>query len=136
MQNQYTPKILLVSGPVIVKDNKVLLDISSDDTFWKFCGGKVKDNETLQETAIRRAKEELGIDINILNKTPFLLYASKEKDGQKIEVLLSHYLSNSTDEITLGEDVKEWAWIPFENLTEYALAPNIIPALKYFKLIK
>ncbi len=40
-------KIMIASGPVIVEDDKVLLNISSGDTFWNFCGGKINENETL-----------------------------------------------------------------------------------------
>ena len=77
-------KVIIASGPVIVKNNTVLLDISSEDEFWKFCGGKVKENETLQETAVRRAKEELGIKINLQNENPFLMYVVKKKIGLKM----------------------------------------------------
>ena len=129
-------KIILVSGPVIVKNDKVLLDISSDDTFWKFCGGKVKEDESLQNTAIRRAKEELGINVNITNDTPFLLHTAKEVDNNKNDVILAHFLADTNDEITPGKDVKEWDWIPIEELKNKNLAPNIIPALKYFGFIK
>ena len=42
-----TSKIIIASGPVIVENNKVLLNISSGDTFWKFCGSKIRNNELL-----------------------------------------------------------------------------------------
>ncbi len=129
-------KIILVSGPVIVKNDKILLDISSDDNFWKFCGGKVKKDESLQNTAIRRAKEELGINVSITNDTPFLLYTTKEVDNNKNDVILAHFLADTNDKIIPGEDVKEWAWIPIEELKNENLAPNIIPTLKHFWFIK
>jgi len=148
MQNTTSnPRVLLVSGPVIVRNNKVndevredalgyeiLLDISSDDSFWKFCGGKVKKNESLQETTIRRAKEELGINITIINEMPFLIYSSKKINNKKVEILLAHYLSKYTGEITPGKDVKKWAWIPIKDLKNKKIAPNILPTLKYFNL--
>jgi len=34
-------KIIIASGPVIVENNKVLLNQHGDTDFWKFCGGKV-----------------------------------------------------------------------------------------------
>ena len=33
-------RIIVASGPVIVENNKVLLNQHGDDNFWKFCGGK------------------------------------------------------------------------------------------------
>lgn len=127
-------RIIIASGPVIIKDNKVLLDIQGEDNFWKFCGGKAKENETLSRTAIRRAKEELGIDIQIINPEPFLLHTTKEKDGQQFDVILAHFLSDFSGEINPGDEVKEWKWHKVENLPEN-VAPNIIPALKHFNLI-
>ena len=32
--------VIIVSGPVIVKNKKILL-VKHGDNFWKFCGGKV-----------------------------------------------------------------------------------------------
>jgi len=125
-------KIALVSGPVIVKNNKVLLDISSGDDFWKFCGGKVQENETLQETAIRRFKEELGINLKIINDFPFLLYLTKEKDNMPNDVILAHWLARVDGKITPGEDTENWQWIDIESLKNYNIGPNIIPALKHF----
>ncbi len=129
-------KIILVSGPVIVKDDKVLLDISSDDTFWKFCGGKVKEKETLRETALRRSKEELGINITITSDTPFLLPTTKKINNNKNDVILAHFLAGTDDTIIPGKDVKKWKWFPFKNIENKNLAPNIIPTLKHFEFIK
>ncbi len=126
-------KIITASGPVIVRDNKVLLDKSGDDDFWKFCGGKVSESENLKETAINRAKEELGIDIRFLDDKPFLMYTPKPGD-EKIDVLLVHYLADFEGEIFPGEIVKEWAWLDIDNLPS-DIAPNIIPTLEYFEFI-
>jgi len=127
-------KIIIASGPVIVRDGKVLLDKSGDDNFWKFCGGRVEVGENLIETATREAKEELGIDINILNQEPFLMYVKKPGDDS-IDVILVHYLADFSGEIALGESVREWDWLSIENLLE-DIAPNIKPALKHFNFLK
>lgn len=37
------PKIIIASGPVIVENNKVLLNQHGDTEFWKFCGGQVEN---------------------------------------------------------------------------------------------
>ncbi len=137
MITQLYKKLIIVSGPVILKDEKVLLDISSGDDFWKFCGGKVKQEETLLEGAQRRAKEELNIDIEIINNTPFLLYINKTIGDKKVDVILSHYLAKiKYGEVVLGEGVKEYKWIPISELDNYKIGPNIIPALKHFGFMK
>ncbi len=130
------PKIIIASGPVIVEDGKVLLNKHGDTTFWKFCGGKVEDYETdLIENARREAKEEMGIDIKILDEEPFITFARKETPEGKVDVILVHFLAERIGEINPGEDIREWDWLPIDNLPD-DLAPNIIPALKHFGFLQ
>ena len=125
-------KIIIASGPVIVENNKILLDQHDKDNFWKFCGGKVEDFETdLIENAKREAKEEMGIDIEIINSEPFITYVSKEMPDGKIDVILVHYLAKRIGEIRPGKDIKKWDWLDINNLPDN-LGPNIIPTLKHF----
>lgn len=128
-------KIIIASGPVIVENDCVLLSQHGDTAFWKFCGGKNQKDETLQETASRRAKEEMGIKIEILDTTPFLLHTEKETPEGKIDVILVHYLAKRIGEIAPGEDIREWKWIPLSELSKENLAPNILPTLKQFGFI-
>jgi ADP-ribose pyrophosphatase YjhB (NUDIX family) len=127
-------KIIIASGPVIVEENKVLLNQHGDTNFWKFCGGKTKENESLEETAIRRVKEEMGIKIEITNDIPFFTYTKKETTDGKIDVILVHFSAKRIGEIKLGEDIREWNWFDIKNLPEN-LAPNILPTLKHFGFI-
>ncbi len=79
----------------------------------------------------------MGIEIEILDENPFILHTIKVlEDGKKIDVILVHYLAKRIGEITPGDDVREWKWIPLENLRNENLAPNIIPTLKNFGFIK
>lgn len=129
-------KIIIVSGPVIVKDNKVLLDKDCKDDFWKFCGGKVKEDEGLVDTAIRRSREELGIDIELLDEIPYMNFTKKETGDESMDVVLAHFLAGAVGEIKPGADIREWKWIPLSELKNEPLAPNIIPTLKHFGFIK
>ena len=129
-------KIILASGPVIVEDGRVMLNQHGDTTFWKFCGGKAERfQENLIETAKREVKEEMGIDIDILDEEPFFSFTRKEKEGEMIDIILVHFLTKRIGEIKPGKDIKEWKWLDINNLPE-DLGSNIIPALKHFKFIK
>ncbi|MCX6762049.1 MAG: NUDIX hydrolase [Candidatus Moranbacteria bacterium] len=130
------PKIIIASGPVIVEDNKVLLNQHGDTEFWKFCGGKVENYETtLIENAKREVMEEMGIEIEILDEKPFLIHTTKETADGTIDVILVHYLAKRIGEITPGADIREWKWIPLSELEKENLAPNILPTLKHFGFI-
>jgi ADP-ribose pyrophosphatase YjhB (NUDIX family) len=129
-------KIIIASGPVIVEDDKVLLNQHGDTEFWKFCGGRVENYETtLIENAQREAKEEMGVEIEILDEKPFLMHTTKETTAGIIDIILVHYLAKRRGEITPGTDIREWKWIPLSELEKENLAPNIVPTLKHFKFI-
>lgn len=129
-------KIIIASGPVIVKDNEVLLDQHGDTDFWKFCGGRVKENESLIDAAKNRSKEELGIDIEFLDENPYLSFTEKETENGSVDVILAHFLARFVGEIKPRSDIREWKWIPLAKLDNEPLAPNIIPTLKHFGFIK
>lgn len=126
-------KIIVASGPVIVEDNKVLLNKHGDDNFWKFCGGRVQEDEiNLKDAARREVKEEMGIEIEILNNDPYFFYAEKEINGVQTSVILAHFLAKRIGEVVPGKDIIEWRWIDIRDLNKENLAPNIMPVLKYF----
>lgn len=130
------PKIIIASGPVIVEDNKVLLNKHGDTPFWKFCGGRVEDYEkNLIENANREAREEMGINLEILDNEPFITFARKETYEGTVDVILVHFFAKRIGEIKPGGDIREWAWHDVNNLP-LDLSPNIIPALKHFGFIK
>jgi len=127
---------MIASGPVIIENNKVLLDQHGDTNFWKFCGGRVENFENdLIKTAQLKAKEEMGFEIEILDDNPFLMHTIKETPEGKIDVILVHYLAKRIGEIKPELEIKKWDWLNINNLPE-DLAPNIIPTLKHFGFIQ
>lgn len=125
-------KIILVSGPVIVENNKVLLNQHGEDNFWKFCGGMVENqNSTLLENCKREAAEEMGIELEILDPKPFLIYVQKETAEGKVDLILAHFLAKRKGEIKPGAEIREWRWFDVSKLPNDA-APNIKEALRYF----
>jgi ADP-ribose pyrophosphatase YjhB (NUDIX family) len=120
------PNISIASGPVIIEDEKVLLDREQKDwgvTPWMFPGGKFKDSDTtFENTCIREAKEEVGIDVEIIKPLRTLLAPRVNGKGQAV---LIHYLAKRTGEITLGHDIVEYGWHDIHHLPENC-APNVI----------
>ncbi len=131
-------KIIIASGPVIIKDNKVLLVRHGDKGIWKFPGGKVEfDNTTdwqniLEQTAVREAKEELGIEIEIIKPLKPMLIPRPDHSGEY--ALLIHFLAKFNGEIKPGEDIDEWQWFSLDSMPDNC-APNIKPVIdEYLKL--
>lgn len=119
------PNSIIASGPVIIEDNNVLLNKHGEDGLWKFCGGEADDfNVSLEENAKREAKEEMGIEIEIVK--PLKPMMIKKEDGSV--VVLIHFLAKRLGEIKPGPDILEWGWFPVDNLPE-GCAPNIKPVI-------
>jgi len=70
MQKEFV-KTPIVAGVVIKQDNKYLLVQESKTSaygFWNWPAGKVDIGETIEEAAIREAKEETGYDVELIKK--------------------------------------------------------------------
>lgn len=124
----------IASGPVIIEDNKVLLNKERKDfgiTPWMFPGGRVEDfSASLEDTCKREVKEEMGLEIEISKPLkPVMLY----KDGAVI--ILIHYLAKRKGEIAPGTDIEEWAWHDVNNLP-IDCAPNVYIVIEdYLKTV-
>ncbi|MGM5487751.1 MAG: NUDIX hydrolase [Nanobdellota archaeon] len=62
-------KVELTVAGYIIDNNKVLLVHHRKLDLWLPVGGHIDDNETPDDALIREVKEELGIDIQILNQS-------------------------------------------------------------------
>ncbi len=130
------PKIIIASGPVIIENNKVLLNQHGDNNLWKFPGGKLESfdfddwSEALEQTAKREVKEEMGIEIKIIK--PLKPMIIPRPDHKNEYVVLIHYLAEKIGDITLGEDIDDWNWFPLDDLPE-GCAPNIQSVLDSIK---
>lgn len=136
-------KFIIASGPVIIENNKVLLNRHGEDEkakqYWKFVGGRVQDfevekeSESLEMACLREVKEEMGIDIEILMTIKPMLI--KHPDKPNTVVLLVHYLAKRKGEIKKGNDIEEWKWFDIDDLPQHC-APNIEPVIKDYKRLK
>ncbi len=120
--------LTIATGPVIIQDGKVALVKHGDDTFWKFPGGRLFDDNSPRANAIREVKEELGVDVE-LSGDPAVLQFERTKNGVREWVILIHYVAKIIGgEITPDAEVREWAWHDIANLPADC-APNIALAI-------
>jgi ADP-ribose pyrophosphatase YjhB (NUDIX family) len=126
---------IIASGPVIIENNKVLLnrEIKSDGNaspYLMFPGGTVDDfSIPLENTAAREAKEELGIDIEIVHPLRTLIVQRQDKEGIAI---LVHYLAKKIGDITPGQETVEWGWYDIDDLPKNC-AQNVFEIIKDLK---
>ncbi len=118
---QIPNEIIIAAGPVIIEDDKVLLDReikfnNAESPFFMFPGGKLLSlEETPEQACIREAKEELGIDIEILR--PLKTVIIKRPDVADGWAVLIHFLVRRKGEPTIqpGKTV-EFGWFDIHDL--------------------
>ena len=119
---------IIASGPVIIENNKVLLNREQKEngiTPWMFPGGEVEDfDKSLEEACQREVREEMGIEVEIIKSLkPILLYQNERV------IILIHYLAKRIGEITPGQDIAEWAWHDIKNLPDNC-TPNVYKVIE------
>ncbi len=122
----------LVARVVIVEEGKVLLVKHQDgeEIAWVFPGGRVEENESVAEAAIRECKEETGYDIELKG----VCYI-QEYDIYYVTYFYSSIIGGN---LTLGSDpelpkekqiLREVKWIELKDLKSYQVYPQKLAEL-------
>lgn len=99
---------IVVTNP---RNDKILMGRRNDDDAWTFPGGKVENNETLEDGAKRELLEETGITAKTLRSIGSKRVSSR--DGKPILVYVYGFEGDpeTTTEMDPDEEVQEWKWI-------------------------
>ncbi|MFA6410587.1 MAG: NUDIX domain-containing protein [Candidatus Buchananbacteria bacterium] len=127
--NFHFNNVVIVCGPVIIENNKVLLNKHGEKPIWKFPGGDVTEaSGSLETWAAIKVKEEMGLEVEIIKAlNPMVIWQADET------ILLFHYLAKTkTQEIAPAKYIKEYAWHDIDNLPA-DVAPNIKPIIEEYK---
>lgn len=122
-------KYIIVSGPIIIENNKILLIKDEKDDFYKLPGGTVEENETPENTCHREVKEEINGIIELKNALSPIVLWKNPKNGEKMTLILLHFSAILTNpkEIKPIPPIKEINWIKISDLSDdkHKIAPNI-----------
>ena len=123
--NYHFNNVVIVSGPVIIKNNQVLLNKHGESKLWKFPGGDVTEaTGDLESWAVKKVREEMGADVKIIRPLkPMVIWQKDEV------IILLHYLAELlNEEIKPADYIKEYAWLDINNLPTDC-SPNIKPVI-------
>lgn len=121
---------------ICVRDGKVLLQTTTNDTAFAFPGGHVAFGETNEQTLIREFKEEIGADIRVgqLKWVAEMFFPWGEKPCHQICLYYVVEIDNpeipregvfSGTEHLEGRDFKlEFHWVPLERVGELEVYPT------------
>lgn len=122
-----TKKRIEVVGAAIIQGNKILAMQRGEQMtlpgLWEFPGGKIEAGETEQEALIREIKEELNVDITILD---YINEASYDYDFGTV-ILKVYTAKIIAGELSL-EEHKDGKWLKADQLLDMDWAPVDIPA--------
>lgn len=102
-------------GTIIIEQDKVLIIGSRDEAgtlYWSFPKGHQENNETDIETALRETREEVGLEVEIVDQVPFVASYFLNEGATRKEVFL--FLAKiKSGTVKLQEDeVEVWQWTP------------------------
>lgn len=121
-----------VTAAIILRDNRVLIaQRAPEDKLagkWEFPGGKIEPRETPPECLIREIKEELDVDIEVLDFFGESIY---EYQSGKIK-LMAYWCKWISGEFTLNVH-SHIVWANQDELGLYDFAPADIPLMEKLK---
>ena len=105
-------------GCIIIENNKVLLVYEKNRNFWGFPKGHMEKGENEIETALREVKEEVGLDVEIIDKEKrYILNYIIRDEIDKTTVLYLAIPKNK--EIVMQEsEIEKVKWCDFEEALE------------------
>lgn len=119
-------------GCIIIENNKVLLVYEKNGNFWGFPKGHMEKGENEIETALREVKEEVGLDVEIIDKEKrYILNYIIRDEIDKTTVLYLAIPKNK--EIVMQEsEIEKVKWCDFEEALETLTFDN---SKKVFKKV-
>lgn len=127
MNREYPDKPFIGVGAVIVKDNRVLLIRRGQPPLlgeWSLPGGVLECGETLREAAIREAREETGLIVEVGEMLGVYERIIRGEEGRVRYhyVLIDFRCCPVAGGLKAGSDASEAAWFTHEELPALKLA--------------
>lgn len=121
-----------VTCAIIIKDAKVLICQRSATMKlplkWEFPGGKVEPGEDERETIVREIKEELQLDIEILNRLEPVEY-----DYTTFRIYLIPFMARLLGGTLRLAEHANAQWVTSSELEAYDWAPADVPIVQQLK---
>jgi len=128
------PLVLVAALALIDSDGRVLLTQrpagKSMAGLWEFPGGKVEAGELPEQTVIREAHEELGIDIHASCLAP-LTFASHSYET--FHLLMPVYVCRVWQGTVRGREGQAMVWVRPNEMGRYPMPPADKPLIAHLR---
>jgi len=128
LRREYPTQPIVGVGAVIIHNGKLVLvkrGVEPGKGRWSIPGGAVELGEGVRDTAIREAKEECGLDIELIDDKPMDAIDNMvpgEKGRLQYHYILLQFLARPKGgTLKPTSDVTEARWVPLEEVEKYDL---------------
>jgi len=127
-------KAVIASGPVIIRNKKMLVVLDDKDPFLKFPGGSIFKGKSLRQTCSIETMQEVKCCIEIIAPLEPIMLWKKPHTGERIPIVLIHWLAKlkNGQKPKKCRHTRQILWID-SKYRGYALAPNVRFFLKTLK---
>ncbi len=119
----------IVTAAAIIRDGKVLIAQRQPGSHmeyrWEFPGGKLEPDETPEECIIREIKEEMDIDIEVVDIYKVVKFKYEEKD-----ILLLCYLCRLLKGDGKALECNDFRWVTKDELPDFDFVPADLPIVE------
>lgn len=131
MRREYPSHPIVGVGAVIVQDGRLLIvkrGVEPGKGKWSIPGGAVDLGEEAREAVVREAREECGLDIEIIEDIPMdaVDNISIDKEGRfRYHYVLLQFLAHPKGgTLKPSSDVLDAKWVPLEEVEKYDLTKS------------
>ena len=93
---------------------KILMVRNVDNGRWSLPGGEVEGNETLEEAAVREAKEETGLDIQVFGIVAVNEAVLEKYDEHALFITFRAEIAGGRQEVVRPDEISDIQWIDLE----------------------
>jgi 8-oxo-dGTP diphosphatase len=136
MENHEPTKQIIAARAAIVRDKKVLIlresgqyEEGTQKGKYDMPGGRIGTNETIEAALRREAKEEAGIDIEIIR--PFFVGEWRPVvKGQQLQIIGIFYVCTTNDDVLLGNDHDDFRWVDRDEARDFLILDPVPEAIR------
>lgn len=132
MRRKYPGQPVVGVGVVIVEYGRLVLVRRGAEPAlgkWSFPGGAVELGETVRDAAVREAKEECGLEVELVEDRPMDAYdiLTLDESGRlRYHYVLLQFLAQPKEgALKPTSDVTDGSWVPLEEVEKYDLTESV-----------
>jgi ADP-ribose pyrophosphatase len=134
------PERPMVGVGVLIRsgDEYLLIKRASepDKGMWSIPGGMVEIGEKVSEAAVREAKEETGLDVELV-KDLGVVDKIMLDDAGKVKyhfIIVDYFAESSSGEMRAQDNALEARWVHPRDFHRYTMSPTLVDLLRRIEL--